>query len=77
MRNSLDPPVSQWITDRGCIIQGVMLREEEINKVYCPFHREMECVHSFDREIDMRRSPNRAEEKLAEELKQTYCVNHR
>ena len=76
MMSDLRPPVSQWITDRGCIIQGVMLREEEINGIYCPVHRAMEHVHSFDREIDMRRSPSKEDEKLAEELKQQYCWNH-
>jgi hypothetical protein len=75
-KNPLDPPVSQWITERGCIIQGVMLKEEEINWIYCAVHRTREHVHSFDREINMHKSPSKEEMKLSEELKQQYCWNN-
>ena len=76
MAMQLDPPVSQWITDRGCIIQGVMLKETEINEIYCAVHKAIEHVYSFDREIDIRRSPTKKEEMLAKVLEQQYCWNH-
>lgn len=62
-------PVSQFITDNGCIIQGVMKSEFEINRIFCPTHNCMEHVYSFDREIDMGKSPSKADRKLAEDLK--------
>jgi hypothetical protein len=75
-RNSFDPPVSQWITDCGCIIQGVMMKESEINRIYCPIHKKEVHVHSFYREINMHKSPNKYDEELADQLKKQYCWSH-
>lgn len=69
MRYSLcDTPVSQFITTKGCIIQGVMLDESEMNKIWCPIHRKMEQVYSFDREILLRDRPTKLEAELAKRL---------
>jgi hypothetical protein len=47
----------------------VMKDEFEINRIFCPTHNCMEHVYSFDREIDMGKSPSKADRKLAEDLK--------
>lgn len=61
-------PVSLWITKKGCIIQGVMLDEKEINKIWCPTHKQYEIVHTFDRETSLNGRPSKAECDLAKRL---------
>jgi len=65
-----DTPVSQFITTKGCIIQGVMLNESEINRIWCPEHKKMEQVYSFDREISLRGRPTKLETELAKMLRE-------
>ena len=48
---SNEVPVSRFITDKGCVIEGVMLKSSEINYIYCPLHKTVEHVYSFEREI--------------------------
>ena len=64
--------VSQFITDMGCIIQGVMKDENEKFYIYCPEHEERERVYSFSREIDLRKSLHPKVEALIERLKEEY-----
>lgn len=65
----MDTPVSQFITDRGCLIQGVMKDENEKLYIYCPDHEKMEHVTSFSREIDLRKALHPKEEALIERLR--------
>jgi hypothetical protein len=69
MKYKYDLPISLWITKKGCIIQGVMNDESEINKIWCPTHRMYEGVYSFDRETLLRDRPTKAEWDLAERLR--------
>jgi hypothetical protein len=47
-----------------------MLSESEINHIWCPEHRQMEHVYSFDREIFLSNRPNKAERDLAQRLRE-------
>ena len=62
-------PVSLWITRKGCIIQGVMNDESEINKIWCPTHKTYEGVYSFDRETNFKGRPSKLERDLADKLR--------
>ena len=68
----MDNPVSQFITDRGCLIQGVMKDENEKSYIYCPEHEKGERVYSFSREIDLRKPLHPKERTLIERLKEEY-----
>lgn len=47
-----------------------MLSESEISWVWCPVHRQMEHVYSFDREIFLSNRPNKVERNLAKWLRE-------
>ncbi len=68
----MNKPVSQFITDRGCIVQGVMKDENEKFYIYCPEHKEMEHVYSFSREIDFRKDLHPKVKALIERLKKEH-----
>ena len=64
----MSEPVSQFITSKVCIIQGVMKDHSEINYIYCPDHKKTERVHSFSREVDLRKHPSKKEVELSKRL---------
>jgi hypothetical protein len=68
MKYKYNLPTSLWITKKGCIIQGVMNDESEINTIWCPTHKQKEFVHTFDRETSLRGRPSKAECELAKRL---------
>jgi hypothetical protein len=47
-----------------------MLNESEINRIWCPEHKKMEQVYSFDREISLRGRPTKLETELAKRLRE-------
>jgi len=68
----MNKPVSQFITHRGCVIQGVMKDESEKFSIYCPEHQEMERVYSFSREIKINRPLHPKVKALIERLKSEF-----
>ena len=68
----MSKPISQFITSRGCVIQGVMKDNSEISSIYCPEHQEREHVHSFDREIDINKPLHPKVKALIERLKKEH-----
>ena len=68
----MSKPVSQFITDRGCVIQGVMKDENEKFYIYCPEHKEREHVYSFSREIDFGKSLHPKVKALISRLKSEF-----
>jgi len=71
----MSKPVSQFITNKGCVIQGVMKSENEINYVYCPVHKRIEHVYSFDREVDLSKPLHPKVKALIERLKSESINN--
>lgn len=64
--------VSQFITVRGCIIQGVLKSEDEIRNIYCPEHQEKERVYSFKRKIDLMKPLSEIQKNSIHRLKMEY-----
>ena len=71
----MSEPISQFITDRGCIIQGVMKDENEKFHIYCHEHEKMEHVYSFSREIDLNKPLHPKVETLIERLKEEHWTS--